>query len=110
MGAGGMMVSVHDERGRCREEKTLPLIADLKAWLETILPKLSAKTDLAAAMPYAIGRWDALTRYIHNGRVEIDNNAADRSIRGIALGRENYLFAGSDTIAALPRSSPLRQS
>lgn len=85
-----------DERGRCREEKALPLIADLKAWLEAKLPKLSAKTDLAAAMRYAIGRWDALTRYLHDGRVEIDNNAAERSIRGIALGRKNYLFAGSD--------------
>jgi transposase len=85
-----------DERRRYREEKALPLIADLKAWLEAALPKLSAKTDLAAAMRYAISRWYALTRHIHDGRIEIDNNAAERSIRGIALGRKNYLFAGSD--------------
>ena len=47
-------------------------------------------------MRYGLSRWAALTRYINNGRIEIDNNAAERSIRGIALGRKNYLFAGSD--------------
>ena len=86
-----------DDRQRCREEKSLPLLAGLKAWLETTLPKLSGKSDLAKAMRYTMGRWDALTRYIHDGRIEIDNNAAERSIRGVALGRKNYLFAGSDT-------------
>ena len=85
-----------DERQRCREQQSLPLLAGLKAWLETALPKLSGKSDLAAAMRYALNRWDALTRYAHDGRIEIDNNAAERSIRGIALGRKNYLFAGSD--------------
>jgi len=86
-----------DGRQRSREEKSLPLLAGLKAWLETTLPKLSGKSDLAAAMRYALNRWDALMRYAHDGRIEIDNNAAERSIRGIALGRKNYLFAGSDT-------------
>jgi len=85
-----------DERQRCREQQSLPLLAGLKAWLEAALPKLSGKSDLAAAMRYALNRWDALTRYAHDGRIEIDNNAAERSIRGIALGRKNYLFAGSD--------------
>jgi transposase len=86
-----------DERRRCREEKTMPLLVGLKTWLESTLPKLSGKSDLAAAMRYALNRWDALIRYAHDGRIEIDNNAAERSIRGIALGRKNYLFAGSDT-------------
>ena len=85
-----------DDRQRCREEKSLPLLAGLKAWLDATLPKLSGKSDLAKAMRYTMGRWDALTRYLHDGRIEIDNNAAERSIRGIALGRKNYLFAGSD--------------
>jgi transposase len=85
-----------DERQRCRELQSLPLLDDLKAWLEATLPKLSGKSDLAAAMRYALNRWDALTRYARDGRIEIDNNAAERSIRGIALGRKNYLFAGSD--------------
>ncbi|MEO6609719.1 MAG: IS66 family transposase [Aestuariivirga sp.] len=85
-----------DERQRYREHHSAPLIADLKAWLEATLPKLSGKSDVALAMRYALSRWAALTNYIHNGRTEIDNNAAERSIRGIALGRKNYLFAGSD--------------
>ena len=86
-----------DERQRYREQHAAPPAADLKAWLEATLPKLSGKSDLASAMRYALSRWTALTRYIHDGRIEIDNNAAERSIRGIALGRKNYLFAGSDT-------------
>jgi transposase len=85
-----------DERQQSREEKSLPLLAGLKVWLESTLPKLSGKSDLAKAMRYTMGRWQALTRYIHDGRIEIDNNAAERSIRGIAPGRKNYLFAGSD--------------
>ena len=85
-----------DERRRYREQQSLPLLAGLKAWLEATVPKLSGKSDLAAAMRYALNRWDALIRYAHDGRIEIDNNAAERSIRGIALGRKNYLFAGSD--------------
>ena len=86
-----------DERQRYREAHEAPLIANLKAWLDTTLSKLSGKSDLAKAMRYALSRWTALTCYLTDGRVEIDNNAAERSIRGIALGRKNYLFAGSDT-------------
>lgn len=85
-----------DERQRSRDEHAKPLLAGLKAWLDVTLPKLSGKSDLAKAMRYTMGRWEALTRYIHDGQIEIDNNAAERSIRGIALGRKNYLFAGSD--------------
>jgi transposase len=93
---GGIRGKPPDERQRCREQQSLPLLAGLKAWFETTVPKLSGKSDLAKAMRYTMGRWDALTRYLHDGRIEIDNNAAERSIRGIALGRKNYLFAGSD--------------
>ena len=85
-----------DERQQYREQHAAPLITDLKAWLDVTLQKLSGKSDLAGAMRYALSRWKALTSYIKDGRVEIDNNAAERSIRGIALGRKNYLFAGSD--------------
>lgn len=85
-----------DERRRLRDDHAKPLLAGLKAWLDATLPKLSGKSDLAKAMRYTMGRWDALTRYLHDGRIEIDNNAAERSIRGVALGRKNYLFAGSD--------------
>jgi transposase len=85
-----------DARRRSRQDQAAPVLAELKAWLETTLPRLSAKSDLAKAMRYTIGRWAALSRYIDDGRIEIDNNAAERSIRGIALGRKNWLFAGSD--------------
>jgi transposase len=85
-----------DERRRCRQEQSAPLIADLKLWLESTLSKISGKSELAKAMRYGLSRWPALCRYTNDGRIEIDNNAAERSIRGIALGRKNYLFAGSD--------------
>ena len=86
-----------DERRRCRLEQSAPLITDLKAWFEATLQKISGKSELAKAMRYGLSRWPALCCYTNDGRVEIDNNAAERSIRGIALGRKNYLFAGSDT-------------
>jgi transposase len=86
-----------DERLGYRGDHAVPLIAELKAWLEATLQKISGKSELAKAMRYAQSRWPALCCYLSEGRVEIDNNAAERSIRGIALGRKNYLFAGSDT-------------
>ncbi len=67
-----------------------------RRWFEAILSKLSRKSETTAAIRYAHSRWDALTRYIEDGHIEIDNNAAERSLRGVALGRKNYLFAGSD--------------
>jgi transposase len=85
-----------DERRRYREDKAVPLLAGLKAWLEATVPKLPGKSELAQAMRYALTRWNALVRYAHDGRLAIDNNAAERSLRCVALGRKNYLFAGSD--------------
>jgi len=85
-----------NERRRSRQEKARPLLAELKTWLEATRPKLSAKSELAGAMRYALARWTALERYIDDGRLEIDNNAAERALRAVALGRKNYLFAGSD--------------
>ena len=82
---------------QARQARAGPLIADLKAWLTTTRAKLSGKSDLAAAIRYALSRWAALTRYLDDGRLEIDNNAAERAIRPLALGRKNWLFAGSDT-------------
>jgi len=86
-----------DERRRSRQDQAAPLLAALRAWLEATLPKLSAKSGLAKAMRYTLSRWAALNCYADDGRIELDNNAAERSIRGIALGRKNWLFAGSDT-------------
>src|SRR3546814_2020259 len=64
--------------------------------MESTLPKLSGRSDLAAAMRYALARRGNLLRYLDDGCLAIDNNPAERALRGIALGRKNYLFAGSD--------------
>jgi transposase len=61
-----------------------------------MLARVSAKSDLAQAIGYALTHWQALTRYCEDGRIEIDNNAAERALRGVSLGRKNYLFFGSD--------------
>jgi len=71
------------------------LLDKLKAWLEATLQRISGKSEIAVAIRYARSRWEQLTRYRDDGRLEIDNNAAERSIRAIALGRKNWLFAGS---------------
>ena len=85
-----------EERRAVRNERSRPLLESLKQWLEETLTKLSRKSDTAMAVRYALGRWEALLRYCHDGRIEIDNNAAERALRVVALGRKNFLFAGSD--------------
>jgi hypothetical protein len=72
------------------------LLEELRAWLQATRAKVSGKSPLASAIGYALGRWAQLTRYRDDGRLEIDDNAAERAIRAIALGRKNWLFAGSD--------------
>jgi transposase len=85
------------ERHAVRQAQAQPLLDSLRQWFEATLSKLSRKSETTVAIRYALSRWDALTRYIKDGHIEIDNNAAERSLRGVALGRKNYLFAGSDT-------------
>ena len=85
-----------DERREVRQARARPLLDSLHAWLESCLTKLSRKSDTTAAVKYALSLWPALTRYADDGRLEIDNNAAERALRVVALGRRNYLFAGSD--------------
>jgi len=84
------------ERARMRTERARPLLDNLKTWLEAQLARVSKKSELAVAIRYALSRWVAMTRYCDDGRLEIDNNAAERALRAVALGRKNYLFAGSD--------------
>ncbi|MGB9203351.1 MAG: IS66 family transposase [Terriglobales bacterium] len=86
-----------DERRAVRQAQSKPLLDSLRQWFEATLSKLSRKSETTVAIRYAHSRWDALVRYIEDGHIEIDNNAAERSLRGVALGRKNYLFAGSDT-------------
>jgi transposase len=86
-----------DERREVRNQRARPLLESLCQWFETALLKLSRKSDTTAAIRYALGLWEALMRYCDDGRLEIDNNAAERSLRAVALGRKNFLFAGSDS-------------
>ncbi len=85
-----------DERREVRQARAGPLLEALYDWLQGTLGRISQKSVLAEAIRYATTRWAALTRYVADGRIEIDNNAAERSLRAVALGRKNYLFAGSD--------------
>jgi transposase len=85
-----------DERQQVRQARAKPLLGSLRQWFETTLPKLSRKSDTTAAIRYALSLWNALVRYADDGHIEIDNNAAERALRAVALGRKNYLFAGSD--------------
>lgn len=86
-----------DERRRIRQQQAKPLLADFEVWLKATLVRLSTKSDTTAAILYALNRWAALTRYCDDGILEIDNSAAERALRGVAIGRRNYLFAGADS-------------
>jgi transposase len=86
----------HDHRLRVRTEHSAPLMAELQGWLETTRTRISGRGELAAAIRYALSRWDALTLILRDGRACIDNSAAERAMRPIALGRRNWTFAGSD--------------
>jgi hypothetical protein len=84
------------DRVATRQSRAAPQLDALHDWLTLTLTQISKKSALANAIRYALTRWAALTRYRDNGRLEIDNNAAERALRTVALGRKNYLFAGSD--------------
>jgi transposase len=86
-----------DVRLATRGVKSAPLFTDLKAWLEKTQARISGKSDLAGAIRYTLTRWEALTLVLRDGRTCIDNNAAERSMRPMCLGRKNWLFAGSDS-------------
>ena len=79
-----------------RQEKSLPVLADIEAYLRREQPHVLPKTPIADAIGYAVNNWKALMRYTEDGDLEIDNNGAERSLRGIAVGRRNWMFYGSD--------------
>jgi len=85
-----------DERRAVRGDKSRPIIEMLEPWLREKLSLISQKTKLAEAIRYALSRWEGLTRFLDDGRIEIDSNVVERAIRPIALNRKNALFAGSD--------------
>lgn len=85
-----------DERRRQRQQHTAPILADLHAWLTQTQAQLSAKSPMAMAIGYSLSHWRALTRFVDDGLMEAHNNIAERSLRGVAIGRKNYLHLGSD--------------
>ena len=84
------------ERLAVRRERVAPLVADLETWMRAQRGKLSRHSDVGKAMNYMLNRWDTFTRFLHDGRICLTNNAAERALRAIALGRKSWLFAGSD--------------
>ncbi len=80
-----------------RQQHAAPLLGELKAWLETTRPRVAGHSGTANAIDYTLRRWPALVRYLDDGRYPIDNNPIENAIRPIALGRKNWLFAGSHT-------------
>lgn len=84
------------ERHQRRQQHSAPMLADMHRWLNDSLAALSAKSPLALAIGYSLSNWRALTRYVDDGRIEMDNNTAERSLRSVVLGRKNYLHFGSD--------------
>lgn len=85
-----------EERLAVRRARTAPLVSDLEAWMRNERGKLSRHSEVAKAMDYMLKRWAAFTRFLADGRICLTNNAAERELRGIALGRKAWLFAGSD--------------
>ena len=85
-----------DLRRQTRRAEAAPLLDRLRAWLDMTLTKVPGRSDVAVAIRYALSRWTALIRYVDDGTIAIDNNPVERAIRPVALGRKNWLFAGSD--------------
>jgi transposase len=85
-----------DHRKTVRQAQSAPLVADLEAYMREQCAKLSRGHDLAKAMNYMFKRWSSFTRFLDDGRICLSNNAAERALRGIALGRKSWLFCGSD--------------
>ena len=85
-----------EQRHAARQARSRPLVAALEPWLRGKLALVSQKSKLAEAIRYALSRWAGLSLFLNDGRVEIDSNVVERSIRPLALTRKNALFAGSD--------------
>jgi transposase len=85
----------HEERHQLRQEKSVPILTALKKWLDHHLPKTSEQATIGKAIRYCVWHWPELNNYLLDGRVEIDNNRIENSIRPFALGRKNWLFHGS---------------
>jgi transposase len=89
----------HDQRKELRVKESLPVLEELEKWMKDQLPDVLPKSAIGKAITYTLSLWKRLTRYIENGQWEIDNNLVENSIRPVALGRKNYMFAGSHEAA-----------
>ncbi|MBO6836680.1 MAG: IS66 family transposase, partial [Alphaproteobacteria bacterium] len=96
----GLRGQTPEARRKVREDRARPLVDTLKRWLEDQLLRVPPRGGVAEAIRYALARWQALTLFLEDGRVELDNNPVERAIRPVALGRKNHLFAGSNGGAA----------
>ena len=85
-----------EERRSIRQAQSAPLVADLETWMRAHRAKLSGAAPVAKAMDYMLTRWPAFARFLEDGQICLTNNAAERALRGIALGRKSWMFAGSD--------------
>ena len=85
-----------DDRRQVRQYKSKPLVASLKTWLKQQLARVSTKAKIAEEIRYGLNHWDGLTRFLEDGRIELDTNIVERGIRPIVLSRKNALFAGHD--------------
>lgn len=95
-----------DRRAEVRQARASPVVEEFEAWLRSQITRISGKTPLAAAIRYAPSRLPRLRPYLEHGALEIDNNPAERAIRGVALGRKNYLFMGSEGGGRRPSPTP----
>jgi len=86
-----------DRRRQIRQEQARPLLDDFEVWLRTRLLTLSTQSDTTKAINYMLNQWQALVYYCEDGRAEIDNNIAENALRGVALGRKNFMFLGADS-------------
>ena len=91
-------INGHSAGGRlaARQERMAPLVADLEQWIGAERARLSRHAETAKDMDYMLTRWPAFARFLDDGRICLTNNAAERALRGITLGRRAWLFAGSD--------------
>ena len=86
-----------EQRLALRQRHVAPLVGELEAWMRGERARLSRHNDVAKAFDYMLKRWAAFTRFLGNGKICLSNNAAERALRGIAVGRRSWLFAGSDS-------------
>ena len=85
-----------EQRLTLRHKHVAPLVADLETWMHAARGKMSRHAEVAKVMDYMLKRWDTFSRFLGDGRICLSNNTAERALRGIALGRKSWLFAGSD--------------